>query len=223
MKKLLIVANWKANKTVAEAKDWLNAFQEHMQQIQIPPEKEIILCPPFTVLPSVAQFIMEHQLPIKLGSQNVSLFPFGAFTGEVTAAHVREFAQYAIIGHTERRMHFHEEYAVLSEKTRRAIDAGLTPIYCVQDAEIPLVDGVTIIAYEPVSAIGSGKPDTPENAGMIASAIKKRMRDSIAVLYGGSVTSENVHTFTAAAEIDGVLVGGSSLDPQAFVRIIQNA
>jgi len=219
MKKLFIVANWKSNKTTSEAYQWFvqvaNAYESN-------PDKEVIVCPSFTALPSIKAYILQQNLTIKLGAQDISPFGEGAYTGEVNAKQIKEVSEFVIVGHSERRKEFGENDEMLSKKIDRAREAGLTPIFCVQgiDTQIPL--GISIVAYEPVFAIGTGNPDTPEDAEMVAKTLKEKFSLQH-VLYGGSVSAEDVHSFTQLPSVDGVLVGGSSLDPEKFIQIINNS
>ncbi len=216
MKKLFIVANWKSHKTSPEALSWLH---ESVGQ----DAKEVIICPPFTLLAQMHWYIGENHLSLKLGAQNVSPFEDGAYTGEVSAKQIKEFGEYVIIGHSERRNYFLETDELVAQKVRLALAQGLTPIFCVQGKETAIPEGVTIVAYEPVEAIGTGHPDTPENANEVASSIKAAHSGVTSVLYGGSVSPENVHNFTSMESIDGVLVGGASLDAATFTQLITNA
>lgn len=184
--------------------------------------KKIILCPSFTLLPEVARMLERHSVPLHLGAQNVSAFPKGAHTGEESAEQVAEFAEYVIIGHSERRKEQSETDDVLSQKVNQAREFGLEPIFCVQGKETMVPEGVHIVAYEPLDAIGTGKPASPETANEVAAFFKKD-KGVLYVLYGGSVTSENVRDFTRQEHINGVLVGGGSLDPTEFALIVKNA
>lgn len=221
MKKSFIVANWKSNKTILEAEEWFKTFNNSQLTIN-KEEKKVIICPPFALLPKVKGLIVNSQLPIVVGAQDVSPFEEGAYTGEVAGRLLKEFADYVIIGHSERRRNFLESDEILFKKVELAKKYGLTPIFCVQDATTKIPENVGIVAYEPVFAIGTGNPDTPENAEEIAIKIKTN-KSTISVLYGGSVTSKNIKGFTQMPNIDGVLVGGASLDAQEFYAIIQNS
>lgn len=221
MKKTFIVANWKSNKTILEADRWFRIFNNSQLTINNE-EKKVIICPPFTLLAQIESGIKNYELGFKVGTQNISPFDGGAYTGEISAKQAKEFADYVIIGHSERRKNFLESDEMLFAKAELAKKYGLIPIFCVQDETTKIPENVEIVAYEPVSAIGTGNPDTPENAEKIAMQIKAN-KGIISVLYGGSVTSENVKSFTQLPDIDGVLVGGASLDAQEFYAIIQNA
>ena len=221
MKRKLIVANWKSNKTTLEANSWLQEFPISNFQFQIS-EKEIIICPPFTLLPILKSLIIENKLPIFLGAQDISPFDEGAYTGAINGRQIKEFADYVLIGHSERRKNFMESDKMLFKKVELAIQHGLTPIFCVQGEKTQIPTKSSIVAYEPIDAIGTGHPDTPENAENVASFFKKDYNVA-RVLYGGSVTSKNVKEFTKMPNIDGVLVGRASLDAQEFYAIIKNA
>lgn len=220
MKKIFIVANWKSNKTQLEAQKWLQELSTF--NFQLLTSKEIIVCPSFIHLPLMKAFIEEKKLPIKLGVQNISPFDEGAYTGEVNGKQIKEFAEFVLIGHSERRKNFFENDEIVNKKVEQAIKYDLTPILCMSDIQqIKNEKFKIMVAYEPLFAIGSGIPDTPENAESIADKIKEIL-DPIPVLYGGSVTSKNVKKFTQMSNIDGVLIGGASLDAQEFYTIIQN-
>lgn len=219
MKKLFIVANWKANIAVSQANNWLGRFKIEDSGFK---NKEIVICPPFILLPILKSYIINHKSSIKLGAQDVSPFPKGAYTGEVAAEQLGEFVTHVIIGHSERRQYFKESDQMLFNKVDMAVENHLEPIFCVQDVHAVIPKEVRIVAYEPIFAIGTGNPDTPKSADSVAEALKQKYSSVKYVLYGGSVTEKNVYSFTSMSNIDGVLVGGASLDPVAFSRIITN-
>ncbi len=221
MKKSYIIANWKSNKTIHQASMWLEEFKMQNLGLQIF-EKEIIVCPSFSLLSDMKSYIINHALPIKLGGQDISPFEHGAYTGAVNGEQIKEFADYVLIGHSERRKYFHEDSTLLEKKVKQARQYSLTPIYCVSDPREHIPEGVTIVAYEPIFAIGSGKPDTPQNVESAAQAIFKSNQE-IAVLYGGSVTAQNVSDFIKMPSISGVLVGKASLNPLDLIQIIHHA
>jgi triosephosphate isomerase len=220
MDKLFIVANLKSYMNEVEGNNWLAEFLKHKDEIQESESKEIIIAPSFTLLLSFNSAFVDTN--IALASQNLSPFDEGAYTGEVNAKQIKDYALFVIIGHSERRNYFNETDKTLSEKVNLALKYGLSPIYCVQGSETLIPEGVKIIAYEPAFAIGSGNPDTPENAESVCSEIMSK-NSSYSILYGGSVTSGNVSSFTKNGKIKGVLVGGASLDPLEFIKIIKNA
>lgn len=205
--------------TESEAKTWLDRFKTYDLEFI---DKEIIICPPFILLSLLKTYLLNSKFPIKLGAQDISPFEEGAYTGEINGKQIKEFADFVITGHSERRKNFLENDEMLFKKVELAIQHSLTPIFCVQGTETRIPSNSTIIAYEPINAIGTGHPDTAEAAEEIASFFKKNHNVQY-VLYGGSVTSKNVKEFTQMPNIDGVLVGGASLDAQEFYAIIQNA
>lgn len=220
MKKLFIIANWKSNKSTQDTNNWFQIFQEafHPQG----DDKQVIICPPSLLVPLVKQKQTEKN-NFSLGLQDFSPFEKGAYTGEEPAELSKEFADYAIIGHSERRTYFKESDELLAKKVSTAQKFEVTPVFCIQDQHTPIPRTVSVVAYEPPTAIGSGHPDTPESADKVAATVKASYANVRSVLYGGSVTPENVHSFTQMENIDGVLVGGASLDPSKFIDIIQNA
>lgn len=223
MKKLFIIANWKSNKTIEETEKWLHDFSEGLEKEKINLEgKKIIIAPSFTSLEHGNYCAKNLNLPIEFAAQDISPFDQGAYTGEVNGKQIRERANYVIIGHSERRSNFGETNEMLGKKASMAIHSDLTPIFCIQNENTPVPQGVEIVVYEPVFAIGSGNPDTPENANNVAGKVKSRQEIKY-VLYGGSVTGDNVGSFIQMPNIDGVLVGGASLDPHKFLEIIKNA
>lgn len=222
MKKQYIIANWKSHKTVDETEEWFEDMALKVHEFGDLEEKVIIVCPPFPLLPICKKLIHQHKLPFFIGSQDISPFAEGAYTGAVDGKLIREFADYAIIGHSERRKYFGETPELLAEKVGTARAFGLQPIYCTAEKEEKIPVGVDIVAYEPVTAIGSGHPDSPENAEAVAGFLKQK-NSVLYVLYGGSVTATNVNQFSEQSSINGVLVGGASLSPQDFAAIIHHA
>lgn len=224
MKKKYIIGNWKSNKNITETEVWFKIFKDLFSQNKnIPWEYlEVVICPPYILLPQVKTLRDDYGLPIKIGAQDISPFGFGAYTGEVAGSQIAEFASYVIVGHSERRNNFGETDKLLSEKVERVKEADLNSIYCVQNENTVIPDGVRIVAYEPVWAIGTGKTDTPENANRVAQTIKQKWNGET-LIYGGSVTADNIKSFITTEYIDGVLPGGASLDAGKFWQMILNA
>lgn len=224
MKKTFIVANWKSNKTEIEANNWLSEF--NLSGLNIA-NKEIIICPSFTLLSILKSYVLKSKSPIKIGAQDISVFDEGAYTGEINEKQIKELAEYVIIGHSERRKNFSESDDLINKKIEQAVKYGIIPIVCVSNLEqiksLKIKGSQKIlIAYEPLFAIGSGKADTPENADSMAKNIKEILGVEV-VLYGGSVSSDNIDSFTKMSNIDGALIGKASLDVQEFNTIIKNA
>lgn len=221
MKKTYILGNWKSNKTGEEAKEWYRTFVAAMPAI--PPDYAVIVCPSFHHIPVFSG------APFALGVQDLSPFPEGAYTGEIAARMVSGAVRYALLGHSERRTNFHETDELVARKVDRAIEAGITPIVCVSSTDqvvalrrlVPAFGNTGMVLYEPLSAIGSGKADTPQNAGEKANEMRKIL--PVPVLYGGSVTQDNVKGFVQHEHISGVGVGGASLDAGTFAHLIAAA
>lgn len=244
----IVAGNWKMNKTVAEAKSWLARFLESYQPS---PYVEVQVYPSFTALHTMA--LVASDRSIRVGGQNIHEEDRGAYTGEVSAVQLREAgADVVLIGHSERRLYAGETDAMLARKMTAAIYAGLQPVLCVgenrEDRETHRHEDVVgyqleqglagweptsgvplVIAYEPVWAIGTGMTATPRDAGAMHAHIRRTLNKlpvhvpDVRILYGGSVTPSNVGELFATPGIDGVLVGGASLDPLGFLEIVRAA
>ena len=240
----MIVANWKMNKNLVEARELI---EQLTSSVHCNPECEIVLCPPFPFLLEVSR-LLDNSL-IKTGAQNMHPERAGAFTGEVSPCMLSDFCEYVILGHSERRSLFGETNKFINKKVLSALDNGLKPILCVGEteqeraysnaaeivgtqvktglADVTDITSITI-AYEPRWAIGTGRvPKLDAIKEIIAQGIRKVLQESYPeaymapnVLYGGSVTPENVLEFCSDKLIDGVLVGGASLTCDTFTQII---
>lgn len=227
MEKKIIVANWKENITVNEAQEWMEKFRYSIsnQQLAI---SNVVICPSFVVLPMMAYEVSKLE-GVKLGAQDVSKFEEGQYTGEVSAKMLRDFVSYVIVGHSERRRYFGETNADVNLKVEQCLKYDLTPIVCVSNLEQASMSQYVneskkiIFAYEPLFAVGSGKPDTPENAAAFAKEVEEKVGSETKVLYGGSVNSQNVSSFVNQLHINGVLVGQSSLDAAEFTKVVFNS
>ena len=249
-RRLIIAGNWKMNKTVAEALALVSDLKLELANIR---EVDIVVCPPFTALESVSKAILDSSL--RLGAQNMSEQNFGAFTGEICAGMLKEFSvRYVILGHSERRQHQKESNALISKKAAAVHAASLKPIVCVGETLAEREGGQmekvletqvrgslagltkeqmveTIIAYEPVWAIGTGKTATTQQAqdahAFIRSLLMKIFDDAIAkkvrIQYGGSVKPANAKELMGQPDVDGALVGGASLEARSFADIIKNS
>lgn len=217
-----LVANWKANKTVPEAISWFRQVSSIKNQVSR--NFKIIIAVPLTILASLKKI----SPPFRLAAQNLSPFPSGPYTGEISAEMLKDLVDYVIVGHSERRRYFGETNEVVVKKVKMALQSKITPIVCLDEpylqSQIHQLTNVPIhqfiFAYEPLSAIGSGKPDTPENANRVAREIKK-ITNKAPVLYGGSVDSKNAKEFMLEGNIDGLLVGNASLKTREFIKIVQ--
>lgn len=244
MRRWMVAGNWKMNKTIGEAVDLARAIKEGTVDVR---GGDIVVAPVFTALSSVYAAIKGSQ--VKLAAQNIYCEEKGAFTGEIAPGMARDAGcEYVIIGHSERRKYFNETDAAVNAKIKKALQAGLKPIMCVGETGEEREQGVTeftvglqvkkglhgidkveeiAVAYEPVWAIGTGKNATPEQAQEVHAFIRSELEKlygnvggSLRVLYGGSVTADNVGDLTAMKDIDGALVGGASLKSDSFISII---
>lgn len=238
----LVVANWKMNKNLKEAIQFLNCFNGNSKI-------NSALCPPTHLLYAMSIFLKSAERPIALGAQNVHWADEGAFTGEVSADMLLEAGfRYVIVGHSERRQHDGETSIKVGLKVEQATKKGLIPIICIgetleekengqtknilrgqlEEALNAKLNGPIVIAYEPVWAIGTGKSATPEYAQEVHAFIRivisdliGRVAEATSILYGGSVNKENARQFAECPDIDGALVGGASLDSKSFEAIIR--
>lgn len=249
-RRLIIAGNWKMNKTVAEAMVLVNGLKRELATIK---EIDVVVCPPFTALSDVSRSILDSN--IRLGAQNMSEHTYGAHTGEIAAGMLREFSvRYVILGHSERRQFQKEDDALVARKALAAHAAGLKPIVCVGETlaeregnqtervvEKQLRGSLagltseqmeeTIIAYEPVWAIGTGKTATAQQAqdahAFIRRILEQMHEDTVArrvrIQYGGSVKPSNAKQLMSLPDVDGALVGGASLDDRSFADIIKNS
>lgn len=211
-----IIGNWKANKNVTEAQQWIDSFLQ-LDLSRIKPSVQAILCPPYPLISLVKEKLKNVSF-LHIGCQDTSIYYQGAYTGEVTAHTLSGLVEYAIIGHSERREHFRETDSMLFDKVKHLQQVGIKPIYCIRGIDDKVPQGAQYIAYEPVWAIGSGSAESIENILHLKSQL--HLQPDVAFIYGGSVTEENAFHFLENNEIDGVLPGGASLDPKRFYEIM---
>lgn len=238
MRKIVIAGNWKMFKTQAETQEFLQGFLPHLEET--PEGREVILCPPFTNLSVLSKTL--HGSLIQLGAQNIHWEEFGAYTGEISGPMLTESGvRFVIVGHSERRQYFGETDATVNLRLRTAQRFGLTPILCVGETKQQRDAGETeslialqldkglvdidqnnlVIAYEPIWAIGTGETCEAVEANRIIGLIRSQLSNpNVSIQYGGSVKPNNIDEIMAQPEIDGVLVGGASLEPESFARIV---
>ena len=249
-RKLIVAGNWKMNKTVAEALALVDDLKIDLANIR---EVDIVVCPSFTALSEVAKAIRDSN--IRLGAQDMSEHNAGAYTGEIAAEMLKEFGvRYVILGHSERRQYHKESNELISKKARAAHAASLQPIICVgetiSEREAGQTEKVletqvrgsltglnkeqmteTIIAYEPVWAIGTGKTATTAQAqeahafirGLLIKLFDERTARRVRIQYGGSVKPSNARELMSQPDVDGALVGGASLEAKSFIDIVRNS
>ena len=216
----LIIANWKANHTPETAADWINFIGP-----QVPSSVEVVLCPPAFLLPSLKQTISRNNFPVKLGAQDVSRFPQGSYTGEIAAGLLQGIVECCLVGHSERRKYFLEDFRILKEKVVMLQKCGISPIYFLDKDQLDELDEVPIlevVAYEPVESIGTGKPKGVGEVLKVVEQIKLR-KPNVNVLYGGSVDENNVKSYLTIEGIEGALVGTASLDKNRFLSLLKNS
>ena len=245
MRRWMLAGNWKMHNTIEESKALARAIVEGTKGVD---NSDIVIAPVFTALADVWGVVKGSR--VALAAQNVFYEEKGAYTGEVAPAMLKDAGcRYAIIGHSERRKYFHETNGSVNAKIKQALAAGLKPIVCVGETEEEREQGVTefvagqqvkqglygiadmadiTVAYEPVWAIGTGKNATPEQAEEVHAFIRLLLRDvygsgvadATRILYGGSVTKENIAQLIEKQDIDGALIGGASLKSESFLSII---
>jgi triosephosphate isomerase len=249
-RRLIIAGNWKSNKTNTEAVALVTDLIRDLSTVK---EVDVVVCPAFTALSDVSRLVLESN--IRLGAQNLSDAGYGAFTGEIAPGMLRELSvRYVVLGHSERRQYQNESDALVAKKAANAHANNLIPIVCVGETLAEREAGITervvetqvrgslngltaeqveatVLAYEPVWAIGTGKTASSAQAqevhafirkvltSMHGEAVAKRVR----IQYGGSVKGSNARELLGQPDIDGALVGGASLEAKNFVEIIRNA
>lgn len=238
MRKIVIAGNWKMYKTRAESLEFLQGFMSCLTET--PEEREVVLCVPFTALAVLSKNL--HGSRVRLGAQNVHWQESGAFTGEISGPMLAELGvRYVIVGHSERRQYFGETDETVNLRLKAAQKYGLIPILCVGETKQQRDAGETeahifsqlekdlvgvdqqqlVIAYEPIWAIGTGDTCETKEANRVIGLIRSKLSNSdVTIQYGGSVKPDNIDEIMAAPEIDGALVGGASLEPGSFDRIV---
>ena len=237
MRKPVIAGNWKMHMTCAKAKEYMNIYLPLIKNT--PKDRNLVIAPPFTALSTMAKSIVGTNL--ELSSQNVHWKNHGAYTGEISPEMLTEHnVSYAIVGHSEPRKYFSESDEQINLRARSAQSNGLTPIVCVGESDEQRERGEAervirrqveqglegmntdnlIVAYEPIWAIGTGKTCEANEANRICGLIRKWVGYAdLIIQYGGSVKPGNIDQLMAMSDIDGVLVGGASLEPNDFARI----
>lgn len=247
MRRPLVAGNWKMNTTVEEARTLACAI---VAEAGAPGAAEVVLCPPYVSLCAVRECVAGSAVAV--GAQNMNAAAKGAYTGEISWTMLQGLCTYVIVGHSERRTIYHETDEDVNAKVRAALEGGLIPIACIGEhleqrdsgetydvcgGQVrAILSGVTpdtmrrvVLAYEPLWAIGTGRPATGPIAQEVASHLRGIVRDvyddtvadGVRILYGGSVTGANAAEFAGQPDVDGALVGGASLKADDFARIVQ--
>jgi len=244
--KKLIVGNWKMNGSLDANAALVTALQQDASAWHC----DVAVCAPSVYLSQLKSLLQGSRMT--LGAQDVSAQESGAYTGEVSAAMLKEFGvRYVLVGHSERRQYHQESDATVAVKAQRALAAGITPIVCVGETLAQREAGQTeevvkrqlaavvhtnghciseiVLAYEPVWAIGTGKTATPEEAQQVHQVLRAQLQaasqhaDRVHILYGGSMNAGNAASLLVQADIDGGLIGGAALQASAFLSIIAAA
>ncbi|MBC8127993.1 MAG: triose-phosphate isomerase [Gloeobacteraceae cyanobacterium ES-bin-144] len=256
-RKPIFAANWKMNKGASETEDFVKRFLSKLQGQDFP--CEIVIAPPFISLPKLADLLHnadagQNAHAIQIAAQNCSQYDSGAYTGEISVLMLREFfVHFVILGHSERRAIYGETDAVINAKMKKALETNLKPIFCIGETlaereggklesvlRTQVTEGLkdltdkdmaeTVIAYEPVWAIGTGVTATSQQAqdahafvrSLVAELYGADTASRIRIQYGGSVKTNNAAELMACPDIDGALIGGAALEPQSFLEIIRN-
>lgn len=245
MRKKVIAGNWKMNKSPNDVKTFMESFPTLVKDA----DAEVVLCVPYIDLKTALDLAAGTN--VKIGAQNMHYEEKGAFTGEISPKMLKDInVEYVIIGHSERREYYKETDESVNRKLKAAFEYGLKPILCVGETLSQREEGVTksfvttqvekaldgltnnqvastIIAYEPIWAIGTGKTASKEDANEVCGWIREKVRklygnaaDEVVIQYGGSVKSSNAKELFSMSDIDGGLVGGASLDPEEFSKIV---
>ena len=246
----IVAGNWKLNLDHVEAVHHVTELGMRLRSMDVA-GLDAVVVPPFTDLRSVSSVIEAEKLELGLGAQHVSEFDRGAYTGEVSASMLgRLGVTIVLVGHSERRRHFHMDDVTVARTAAAALRGGLTPMVCVGESEAERADGATdevlarqlgavlaeldgvdaeriCVAYEPIWAIGTGTAATPEDAGSACAHLRKLAEQHLGegaarlrILYGGSVGEDNAGELVAPGDVDGLLVGGASLTPSTFAAVL---
>ena len=245
MRKPIIAGNWKMNKTIAEAVEFVNDIKGKLNDADV----DVVICAPFTLLKDLKEVTKGSN--IKIGAQNMHFAENGAFTGEISSTMLKELSiDYVIIGHSERRQYFNETNETCNKKVLKALEVGIDPILCCGETleeretdktkdvvKTQVISGLAnvkaedlskvVIAYEPIWAIGTGKTATAKQANDVISYIREviaslygELANQVRIQYGGSVKPSNVVEIMGQSDIDGALVGGASLEPADYIALV---
>lgn len=231
MKKILL-ANFKSNKSITEAQQWLDTFVTKVDWNSLTGESarfEVSVAPAFVSLGEYAYKIAEASVPLLLSVQDISAYPAGSYTGAISVANLAELnIKYAVVGHSERRKHFGENSVIVARKVEQALDGGITPIVCfdeeyleeqISSIKAELLEKCVFV-YEPLAAIGTGNNVGVGKVTEVKEQVK-RLCGEVRFLYGGSVDDQNVAEYLLVTE--GVLVGTFCKDPLNFAQLVTTA
>ena len=223
-----VIANWKSNKSREDVIQWMDHFEEKISQVDAT-LTQVVLCPPMPDVWFVSNRLLDRKLftSVALGVQDISPYPAGSYTGAVSTFNLDGFGvKYALVGHSERRRHFHETSQEVARKVRECVEKNITPVVCIDEpCLLEQAEAIEkkylkqcLVAYEPLAAIGTGDNAPVEKVVEMVDRVHQLFGE-VPVLYGGSVTAENVCEYLAVT--DGVLVGRASLDVEEFGKMIE--
>jgi triosephosphate isomerase len=244
MRKPFIAANWKMHKTISESEAFLSEFVTLVRDVH---DVTMVIAPPFTSLARVAERCKDTN--VLVAAQNMFFEEKGAYTGEISPVMLTDIGcSYVIVGHSERRQYFLETDVIVNRKVQAALKRNIGVIFCIGESLAEREAGKTfevlrrelegglngvdpagiVFAYEPIWAIGTGKTASPEQAQEAHAFIREGLKtfygkkaEELCIIYGGSVTPENVDSLMNGGDVDGALVGGASLKPESFARIVK--
>lgn len=215
MEKKYIIANWKCTKTIQDCLSWVDTVGPHVNASD---SYEVIVCPPFMALDAIRRRITDEGYALKVGSQTVSSFEKGAYTGEVSAMMLTDLVDYALLGHSERRSFKHETNEDVAKQVDLCVRYDIEPVVLIRSVEDTIPESVKVFAWEPVSAIGTGNAIDAETAGETISQLSHN--GHVRGLYGGSVNPSNIASFMQHPNIAGVLIGSASYEPSTFMEML---
>lgn len=223
-----LIGNWKSNKTFEETYRWFDQFAQVYAPV---PDLTVVVSVPSPYIQEANKKISELKLKhVAVGAQDVSPYPFGAYTGAVSANMLKHHVGFCIVGHSERRNYFAESHLEVANKVSRLLEVSIKPVLCIDEpyaqkqfAAIDQSELVrTIVAYEPLEAIGTGNPAEPSHVANVVKNIKLLLdSDSVPIIYGGSTNAANTTDYLKIEGVSGLLPGGSSLNPNVFAEMVQ--
>lgn len=222
----LLIGNWKSNQHIKEVSNW---FEEFSKTYKAKDSIEVVLAVPFVFLMEAAELIKKYSLVMSLAAEDVSPYEQGSYTGAINASMLSGLVKYSVVGHSERREYFKETNQDVARKVERLLEEKITPVVCVDEPYMGEQLGLLsneqlekiVVAYEPLSAIGTGNPANPDDVSQVVKRIKQ-IAPEAPIIYGGSTNAENTQEYAGVENVSGLLPGGSSLKPVEFSKMVDN-